>query len=152
MKVGVWAYWISLLFFVLMITREWMETQGYIESNRYVHQNTRAEKLHYALNVFMYTIVLIIVIIPEALPLAVVYCLSEYSNLELFDKGKIIFKNIKCLDYMSRINCLLLEKQGSFTNNDNIQVKKLLRSGIDFCAGDEPRSDWSSCSSDCQIK
>lgn len=141
MKVGTYAYWISLLFLVLMVAREALEEHGVIESFTREERNSKAEKLHYFLNVFMYAIVLIVVIVPGALPLSVVYCLSEYSNLELFDQGKIIFKSIKCLDYMSRINCLLLEKQGSFTNNGNTQVKKLMKSGIDFCVEGGLESD-----------
>ena len=67
-------------------------------------------------------VTLIISIIPEALSLAVIYCLSAYASLKIFNNGDIIFRKLKSLENMGRVNCLCLEKQSTFMHMDQMNV------------------------------
>lgn len=75
---------------------------------------------------------LLISVIPEALSLAVIYCLSEYSSLHSFNSGHILFKRLKSLENMGRLDCLCIEKQGTLTLSDGMEVETFKFSGIDF--------------------
>jgi P-type E1-E2 ATPase len=77
------------------------------------------------LKLIIITITLIIAIIPEGLSLAVIYCMSEYSSLSIFSKGKLIFRKLKTLDNLGRVNCLCLEKGGTLTNHDKMIIEKI---------------------------
>lgn len=59
---------------------------------------------------------LVITIIPSSLPLAIIFCLSEYSSLSVFKSGKIVFKSLRQLENIGNIDVLLLEMQSSLTN------------------------------------
>lgn len=70
----------------------------------------------YFLNLIVVVVSIIIGIVPEGLSLAVLYCLSEYATLSIFKNGKLVFSKLKSLENMGRVSCLVLEKQGTFTN------------------------------------
>ena len=76
------------------------------------------------LRLVILVLTLIISIIPEAVTLAVIYCLSEYSSLQIFSQGKVIFKNVRTLENAGRISVLCLEKAGTLTQVDKMWVNR----------------------------
>ena len=73
-----------------------------------------------------------IAVIPEALSLAVIQCISEYSSLGLFSKGQIVFKNMKSLEKIGKVKYICLGKRGMFTDISGLRVNQLLLNGIDL--------------------
>lgn len=112
-----------VIFMSAMIGRFYLQNQGYLEEFA-KKKTTSLDYFDYFLKCLIMNITLIISVIPEALTLAVIYCLSEYSSLELFSKGKLVFRKLKSLENMGRVNCLCLEKQGTLTSCGKMQVKE----------------------------
>lgn len=95
------------------------------------HYNSE-ERFCVFLNQTIVVLCLMIAVIPEALSLAVIQCISEYSSLELFSKGKIVFKNMKSLEKIGKVKYICLGKRGMFTDLSGLRVKQLKIVGIDF--------------------
>ena len=82
------------------------------------------------LDILQVCICLTISLIPEALMLAVIICLSEYTSMSLIESGKLVFRKLKALETMGNINCLCIEKEGTLTMSDNMQVAVIQIYGV----------------------
>jgi magnesium-transporting ATPase (P-type) len=91
----------------------------------------------YILKLVIISITLVISVIPEALTLAVIYCLSEYASLSIFESGNIVFRKLKSLENMGRVNCLCLEKQSTFTDVEKQKVEEFKMTGFNLRLGDK---------------
>jgi len=116
-RIGKIANLIGILFFTGMMVRYYLEMTNKLPVY-HEHGRTKADMFAFILRCIIISITLVISIIPEAISLAVIYCLSEYSSLMMFKNGKIVFRKLKSLENMGRVNCLCLEKQGTFTLSD----------------------------------
>ena len=108
-NVGILAWCAGIILFGGMLFRFHLEDEGYIvltDSQRL--QDKSLYSFLFKQVIMMLT--LIIGIIPEALSLAVIYCVSAYASLDIFNSGSIIFRRLKSLENMGRVNCLCLEK------------------------------------------
>jgi magnesium-transporting ATPase (P-type) len=94
------------------------------ETLAYKEQNPKMINLDRLLELLIITVCLVIAVIPEGLQLAVIYCLSQYASIGLYKKGDLIFKKLKTLENMGRLDFLVLEKQGALENINDSYVKK----------------------------
>ena len=78
-KVGVKANIFGLLFMVLMLTRHWLECQGYVMTK----QAPILLDYNKMLQFIIITLAVIIAVIPESLDLAVLECISALSQVKL---------------------------------------------------------------------
>ena len=76
------------------------------------------------LELMIITLSLIIAVIPEGLQLSVIYCLSQYASIRMYSDGDLVFKKLKTLENMGRIDFLVLEKQGALETINKSIVEK----------------------------
>ena len=60
--------------------------------------------LTFFLDLITIVLCMLICIVPEALNMAFVYCLSQYATVSILKEGKMAFKNIKALENMGRLD------------------------------------------------
>jgi magnesium-transporting ATPase (P-type) len=107
-----------------MLTKHCLEYYGYIVTNF----KTNLLDYNSMLQVLILTLCLIMSVIPEALDLAVLECISVLSQVNLCTQKKLVFRKLKSLINMGRIDCLVLEKNGTFTesNDSSVEVWEVL--------------------------
>jgi magnesium-transporting ATPase (P-type) len=105
-KLGSMAHYVALFFVILRLIR-W----------ELIHFKVLKSELHSNLSIAFFlneTIIaalcLILAIVPEALKLAFIYCIAQYTTMEIFKKGDITIRDLKSLCKMSDIQILCLEK------------------------------------------
>lgn len=105
-----------------------LEYSGILGSDQknlaFKEQNPKLLDLGKILELLIITLSLVIAVIPEGLQLSVIYCLSQYASIGLFKDGKLIFKKLKTLENMGRLDVLVLEKSGTLTKINECTVKK----------------------------
>ena len=68
---------------------------------------------------------LIVALIPQAMKLAHMVCLAEYSKHILFKTNKISFSKIAALEKLGSVDCICLEKEGTLTMSDCKEVRAI---------------------------
>lgn len=135
-KIGIFANYFAVFYIVSM-----MYKHHYSFSHDSENDAKLGKDLQHLLQLFIYALTLMISVIPEALSLAAIYCLSEYSSLNVFESGKIMFRRLKSLENMGRVDCLCLEKQGTLTISGGMRVETLKLSGTDFLLDAEEKTE-----------
>ena len=87
--------------------------------------------------------------IPEALLLAVIICLNEYTQLNMFKTKQLTFRKLESFENIGAVNCLCLEKEGAINKSNDMSVKNYLIYGVDSDRMCEIRHIWQECLSHC---
>ena len=117
------ANWTSLVFVFAIITRKVLEAYGYIAPDLLDDTLSKDEIFLFSLNMIVNMLTLVIACIPEALNLAIINCIDEFLNLQVLQSGQIVFRQLSALEKIGRIDFMVLEKQGTLTDRDKMEVQ-----------------------------
>ena len=107
---------------IAMLIRHCLEYYGYVLTSK-TSKNHPMFDYNEMLQILILTLCLIMSVIPEALDLAVLECISVLSQLNLCTQKKLVFRKLKSLINMGRIDCLVLETNGTFTESNDSCVE-----------------------------
>ena len=115
------------MFFILIYVKHNLEMYGYYNSKQAkIHQKVDTGNKNafvFFLETMELVIVLTITVIPQAININILGSFNNYSNLSVFRKGSIIFKNIRALEKMGQIDCIVFEMQGTLTDRLRMKVE-----------------------------
>lgn len=83
--------------------------------------------------------------IPEALLLAVIICLNEYTQLSMFKSKQLTFRKLESFENIGAVNCLCLEKEGAINKSNDMSVKNYLVYGTNSNEDSAIKHIWQDC-------
>lgn len=117
--------------------------------NPTITKNFTSDQLFSMINTMTTCLALMSCMIPEALLLAVIICLNEYTQLNMFKSKQLTFRKLESFENIGAINCLCLEKEGAINKSSDMSVKNFLIYGVSDDSSGSIRQIWQDCLTHC---